>query len=239
MVRNVLCVPRVRSQHRRAEWPARDFQTREWAKARPVQHGQRTGSKHEVGRTEAYSLGTTVSKQGSDGTEAVLLQESSWQNVRWLTAERATWLLYHRAPPHPHQTWLCSRSAPLLSSPLPQSALTTRVVTHRQEHHTGRVTVRRQPDGGGGGAQSSFLAHQQGSQEVLQSLSFSTQHSLCTSHVVGSQQQGKREDFTSAFKCFRPKVICVISAQFHCLQQDTGGLERDWVMTLFTWVRKN
>lgn len=57
MVRNVLCVPRVRSQHRRAEWPARDFQTREWAKARPVQHGKRTGSKHVVGRTEALFFG--------------------------------------------------------------------------------------------------------------------------------------------------------------------------------------
>lgn len=182
MVRNVLCVPRVRSQHRRAEWPARVFQTREWAKARPVQHSKRTGSKHVVGRTEALFCGhwgtTTVFKQGSHRTEAVLLQELNWQNIQRLTAERATWLFYHRAPLHPHQTWLCSRSAPLLSSPPPQPALTTRVVAHRQEHHTGRVTVRRQPGGGGGGAQSSFPAHQQGSQEVLQSLSFSTQHSL-------------------------------------------------------------
>lgn len=107
MVRNILCVPRVRSQHRQAKWPARVSQTHEWAKACPVQHGKRTGSKRVVGRTEVLFCGhwgaINVFKQGSDSTEAVFLEALHWQSIQWVTAERAAWLLCHRVPLRPHK----------------------------------------------------------------------------------------------------------------------------------------
>lgn len=203
------------------------FRSIEWAKARPVQHSKRTGSKHVVGGQRLFCGhwgATTVFKQGSDRTRSSTPAKLNWQNIQQLTAERATWLFYHWAPLHPHQTWLCSRSAPLLSSPPPQPALTIVWWPTGKEHHTGRVcdprsnraAVEAEP-------KSSFPAHQQGSQGFSEPVLLNSAFPL-TSHVVGSQPWGRKREKFHQLLNVSPKGD-IGSAQLHCLQQDTGGLE--------------
>lgn len=138
------------------------------------------------------------------------------------------------------QTWLCSRSAPLLGSPLHQSVLTRMRWPTGSNISTGQVTVHRQPDGGAGGTQSSFLAHRHGSQEIHRDCpsQLSIPSALATWRDPNSREREKISQ--RLLNAFVPKWRVSFLLNFTACSRTPGHRWTwYWVIHLLTWVRKS